>query len=81
MAKLEAQLEALEALEAAGGDAAAVPPATAALLSDAAASIVAEWAADRNEAAASISQPRLRLPQGSETFSASPRARQWRTAG
>ena len=63
MAKLEAQLEALEALEAAGGDAAAVPPATAALLSDAAASIVAEWAADRNEAAASISQPRLRLPR------------------
>jgi len=63
MAKLEAQLEAIEALEAAGGDAAAVPPATAALLSDAAASIVAEWAADRNEAAASISQPRLRLPR------------------
>ena len=63
MAKLEAQLEAIEALEAAGGDAAAVPPATAALLSDAATSIVAKWAADRNEAAASISQPRLRLPR------------------
>ena len=61
MAKLEAQLEALEALEAAGGD--AVAPATTALLSDAAVSIVDEWAADRNEAAASISQPRLRLPR------------------
>ena len=63
MAKLKAQLEAIEALEAAGGDAAAVPAATAALLSSAAQSIVAEWAADRNKAAASISQPRLRLPR------------------
>tara|TARA_Y100000389_G_scaffold131005_2_gene128449 strand:+ start:9248 stop:12046 length:2799 start_codon:yes stop_codon:yes gene_type:complete len=62
-ARLEAQLEAIEALEAAGGDAAAVPPATAELLSDAAVSIVAKWAADHNEAAASISQPRLRLPR------------------
>lgn len=62
-ARLKAQLEAIEALEAAGGDAAAVSPTTAALLSDAAAAYVAAWAADRDDAAAQISQPRLRLPR------------------
>ena len=63
MTKLEAQLAAIEALEAAGGDVEAVPPATVDLLSDAAALILTGWATDRNEAAASISQPRLRLPR------------------
>ena len=63
MARLRAQLEAIEALEVANGNAAAVPTAIVDLLSDAAAGIVAEWGRDPDKGAALISQPRLRLPR------------------
>lgn len=69
VAKLKSQMEAIEALEAVGGDAAAIPVTVLESLSDEAALIVTNWKNDRNKAAASISQPRLRLPRVRDVLS------------
>tara|TARA_B100001109_G_scaffold243222_1_gene228844 strand:+ start:13560 stop:15986 length:2427 start_codon:yes stop_codon:yes gene_type:complete len=63
--RLEAQLEAIEALEDMDGDAVALitTPERWQLLSDAAVDYVWAWSKDPNSAAAQISQPRIRLPK------------------